>query len=77
MGVGVGIFLIAVGLILALGVSDRIENVDLVQVGWILTGVGVLGLVIALVMNAQRSHTSHRHEEHVVEDRPRRPDSTL
>ena len=76
MGVGVGIFLIAIGLILALGVADRIENVDLVLVGWILAGVGVLGVVLALVMNAQRANTSHRHEEHIVEDHPRRPDST-
>ena len=75
MGIAVGIFLIALGLILALGVSDRVENVDLVLIGWILAGVGVLGLVLALVMNGQRMHTSHRHEEHIVEDRPHDPDS--
>ena len=63
MGVGVGIFLIAAGLVLALGVSDRVEGLDLGIIGWILTGVGVLGLVIALVMNAQRSNTSHTHVE--------------
>lgn len=65
MGIGVGIFLLAVGGVLAFAVTDRISNVDLTMVGYILMGAGALGLVIALLMNSQRSHTSHTYvEEH-------------
>lgn len=65
MGIGVGIFLLAVGGVLAFAVTDRISNVDLTMVGYILMGAGALGLVIALLMNSQRSHTSHTSvEEH-------------
>jgi membrane protein implicated in regulation of membrane protease activity len=58
MGVGLGVVLLAVGLILALAVGDSVEGVDLVLVGWILAGAGVLALVVGLVMNAQRSRRS-------------------
>jgi hypothetical protein len=60
MGIGGGIFLIVVGAILAFAVSDAVEGVDLGMIGYICMAAGVLMLIIALVMNAQRSHTSHR-----------------
>ena len=59
MGIGAGIFLLAAGAILAFGVRDAISGVDLTVIGYILMGAGVLGLVLALVMNNQRAHTSH------------------
>lgn len=59
MGIGVGIFLLALGGVLSFAVSDRISGVDLTAVGYIMMGAGALGLAIALVMNSQRSHTSH------------------
>lgn len=59
MGIGVGIFLLAVGGVLAFAVTDRISGVDLTMVGYILMGAGALGLAIALLMNSQRTHTSH------------------
>jgi Domain of unknown function (DUF6458) len=59
MGIGVGIFLLAVGGVLSFAVSDRISGVDLTAVGYILMGAGIVGLAVALVMNSQRSHTSH------------------
>ncbi|HEX3930958.1 MAG TPA: DUF6458 family protein [Nocardioides sp.] len=46
MGYGLGIFLLAVGLILALAVRDTINNVDLTMIGWILAAVGVLAIVL-------------------------------
>jgi hypothetical protein len=49
---------LAVGGVLAFAVSDRISGVDLTTVGYILMGAGALGLVIALMINSQRSHTS-------------------
>lgn len=60
MGIGIGIFLIAVGLILALAVPNATDVIDLAMVGWICFAVGVLGLVVGLIVNAQRSNTSHR-----------------
>ena len=60
MGIGGGIFLIVVGAILAFAVSDAIQGVDLGMIGYICMAAGVLTLVIALVVNAQRTNTSHR-----------------
>ncbi|TWD82841.1 hypothetical protein FB561_3987 [Kribbella amoyensis] len=65
MGIGAGIFLLAVGGILAFAVSDRISGIDLTVVGYILMGAGALGLILAVVINGQRSRTSHT----VVEER--------
>jgi Domain of unknown function (DUF6458) len=60
MGIGGGIFLIVVGAILAFAVSDAIEGVDLGVIGYICMAAGVLMLIIALVLNNQRTNTSHR-----------------
>jgi uncharacterized membrane protein HdeD (DUF308 family) len=67
MGIGVGILLIVIGLILLLGViedfPDAIANViDVETLGWICLIVGILGIVLALVMNHQRSRTTHIEE---------------
>ena len=56
MGYGLGAFLLAVGLILALAVSDNISGVDLTMVGWILAAVGALVIVLtALTWNRGRN----------------------
>jgi hypothetical protein len=49
MRFGGSIFLIAVGLILALAVDVSVSGIDLELVGWILSGVGALGLLLSLV----------------------------
>jgi hypothetical protein len=49
MGLGVSIFLIAVGLILALAVHTTTTGVDIHTIGWILTIVGILGLVLSMI----------------------------
>lgn len=56
MRIGTSIALIAVGLILALAVNVDLEGIDLDLVGWILTIVGVIGLVVSLAL-ARRSRT--------------------
>ena len=66
MGIGLGIFLIVVGAILAFAVRDNLDAVDLTMVGFICLAAGVVALVAAIVMNAQRNRTSH-HE--VIERR--------
>ncbi|HET7072432.1 MAG TPA: DUF6458 family protein [Nocardioides sp.] len=56
MGYGLGIFLLALGLILALAVQDSISNIDLTLVGWIVALAGVLVLVLtAVTLNRGRS----------------------
>ena len=54
MGYGLGVFLLAVGLILALAVRDSIDAMDLTLIGWILAGVGLLAIVLT-AMTAMRS----------------------
>lgn len=49
MGYGLGAFLLAVGLVLALAVRDSISAVDLTLVGWILAGVGLLVIVLVAI----------------------------
>jgi len=68
MGIGASVLLIAVGLILALAVDYEIPGVDLTQVGWILTAVGALGLLITLVLlSSQRSRGAAVREEYPPE----------
>jgi hypothetical protein len=61
MGLGIGIGLLAIGLVLALAVGDAVQGVDLALIGWILTGVGALAVVLSLVITAQRSHQTIEH----------------
>ena len=49
MGIGISVFLIAVGAILAFAVNVAVSGIDLAAVGWILMGVGAIGLVVALI----------------------------
>lgn len=67
MGVGGGIFLIVVGAILSFAVRDGWDVVDLTVVGYICMAAGVLTIILALVINAQRARTHHTN---TVEHRP-------
>ena len=49
MGYGLGVFLLALGLILALAVRDTIDAVDLTLIGWILAACGALVIVLVAV----------------------------
>jgi high-affinity nickel permease len=53
MQIGSSLVLMALGAILAFAVTDRINDVDLTQVGYILLGVGVIGLVVSLIISSQ------------------------
>lgn len=72
MGIGVGIFLVAVGAIFVFALDVDIPGVEDFSLGWILIALGVLAIVLALVMNQQRANTSHtsRVEERRIEDPP-------
>lgn len=60
MGIGLGIFLLVVGAILSFAVSSAVDGVNLVMIGYILMAAGVLSLLLGLVMNTQRTNTTHR-----------------
>jgi hypothetical protein len=49
VGIGVSIFLIAIGAILAFAVSATVSGVDIQAVGWILLVVGLIGLVLSMI----------------------------
>lgn len=53
MAIGSGIFMIAVGAILAFALNESVDAIDLGLVGWILMGAGVLAILISLVVNGQ------------------------
>lgn len=60
MGIGGGIFLIVVGAILSFGVSPDVWDVFNINViGYILMAAGVLALILAIIMQAQRRKTRH------------------
>jgi uncharacterized protein YacL len=59
MGYGLGVFLLALGLILAFAVQDMLDAVDLTTVGYILCLAGILVIAItAIQMNTRRRQTT-------------------
>ena len=48
MGFGTSVFLIAVGAILAFAVNATVQGLNIVTVGWILMGVGALGVLLSI-----------------------------
>jgi hypothetical protein len=65
-GFGGSLFLIAVGAILAFAVSVEAEGFNLNTIGFILIGVGALGLVLTLV--ALTSTKKEQHTEYIKKD---------
>jgi hypothetical protein len=49
MGLGVSLFLIAIGAILAFAVDASVSGVDIQAVGWILLAVGAAGALISMI----------------------------
>ena len=49
MGIGVSLFLIAVGAILAFAVDTTVRGLDIATVGWILMVIGAVGFLLSLV----------------------------
>ena len=76
MGIGVSIFLIAAGLILALAVHANTNGaVDVDTIGWILVVVGAVGLLLSLIFWSSVGTWGPWHRETYVRDDPydRRP----
>ncbi len=55
MRYGGGIFLIVLGLILALAVPGQVGSIDVETIGWICVGAGVLALALGLLTSQRRS----------------------
>jgi len=66
MGIGIGIFLLAVGAVLAFAVDASVSGIDIQTVGVILMIVGALGILLDLVLFAPRRRAA------VVDDSPAR-----
>ena len=49
MGLGVGIFLTAIGAILAFAVNKTVSGLNIHTVGWILMIVGIAGIVLSMI----------------------------
>jgi Flp pilus assembly protein protease CpaA len=62
MGIGVSIFLIAVGAILAFAVTASVSGIDLATVGWILMAVGAVGLLMTMMIFGRRGRAVGRDE---------------
>jgi uncharacterized protein DUF6458 len=75
MGIGVSIFLIAVGAILAFAVTAEASGIDVSTVGWILMIVGALGLLLSLAFWSSWGGVGGWRRETIVRDDPydRRP----
>ena len=70
MAIGLGIFLMVVGAVLAFAVNASVEVVNLEAVGWISMIAGAAAIIISLIVNAQSTRTTHRE---IYQDRPATP----
>lgn len=69
MGIGVSVFLIAVGAVLAFAVDVSVSGLDLDTVGLILMAAGIIGLVATLFLfNGRGWGGGARRRTTVVED---------
>ena len=73
MGVGVSIFLIAIGAILTWAITLETEGIDLNMVGVILMVVGIIGLLLSLIFWSSWGGFGSRRETVVRDDRYDRP----
>ena len=73
MGIGVSIFLVALGAILAFAVTADVSGLDINVVGWILMIVGIIGLVLSALFWSSwggPAYWSSRRRTYVDEGRP-------
>ena len=71
MGLGVSIFLIAVGAVLAFAIHVTTSGVDLHTIGYILMGVCALGIVLSLIFwSSWGGPGVRRTDVRTIDDRP-------
>jgi hypothetical protein len=69
MGIGVSLFLIAIGAILAFAVNTTVNGLDIQTVGWILMVIGGVGFLLSLVFWSTWGGFASRRRDVVVEHR--------
>lgn len=70
MGIGVSIFLLALGAILTFAVNADLSGLDIDVIGVILMACGALGLLLTLyLVNRSSARTGVVTEERIVRDR--------
>jgi membrane protein implicated in regulation of membrane protease activity len=57
MGIGAGLFLVAIGAVLTFAVNATVNGVNIQTIGVILLVVGILGIILDLVIFAPRRRT--------------------
>lgn len=55
MGIGLGVFLIIAGAVLAFGVKAQVSDFDLTTIGYIVMGGGVLVILLSLLLFMPRT----------------------
>jgi hypothetical protein len=69
MGIGIGIVLLVLGQVLVTGAVDLPQSLDNAiagdTLGWIFIVAGALSLIFALVINQQRTRTTHVEERRI------------
>ena len=70
MGIGVSIFLIAVGAILAFAVNTEVAGLDIQTVGWILLVVGIIGIVLSMIFWSSWGGPGYRTRRRTYVDGP-------
>ena len=73
MGIGTGIALLVIGGILSFGVRDQFDAIDLTAIGYICMAGGALAIILSLVLNKQRTNTTHSAYIERHDDVPPRP----
>ena len=77
MGIGTGVFLLAVGAILAFAVEYDVAGIELSVVGWILMIAGALAIILFLTVWAPRRRVVDGgpvvEERRTYDDRPPAP----
>ena len=71
MGIGVSVFLLAIGAILAFAVEYNLNGLDIHVVGFILMAAGILGLLMTTLVFGRRDRVVGRGvvtEERVIRD---------
>jgi hypothetical protein len=66
MGIGVSVFMLAVGAVLAFAVNASVPNANLDLIGVILMIAGGIGLLVSLAFASSRRDDTYV-EEHVIE----------
>ncbi|GHS84886.1 hypothetical protein AGMMS50218_00990 [Actinomycetota bacterium] len=60
MYVGLGVFLLVVGAVLAFAVDASVAGIDLTAVGWILMAGGLLAIILSLALTRRTGYSSRR-----------------